>query len=418
MLVLLDKARDQWSSSFPPVRDREEIDWRQRKWLLWTAFKDSAEGKTAFDRQKCKIQRMIASAISPQRPLRDGHRDVVGGERDLREAHGSDDQEEHHSMKMFRIKSDLKSYGYKVKDINMRQMMLDSISDQYEYEQPRGALKYGLSAEMTQDGLRALIEQAAVVANGSSKEAAQVLAISNKVSKMGARIISTADCTAIIDDAAGPGAAATRRGNTGTNTGTQRRQQLSNYTSRVGEICVNRRGVVEDEQGVVAGVAMRDRHGGVSTQVPKMHLTGDRSLFVHLEDIHPESISVNVVGVAATTLTRASGIGRVKVIAQVDDTEAEVFLDDVLYMEGASHGLFSMHLAITNQKLEILYDRAASRSSAYKNGKQLFEAKRQTDAPRRPGVTRVIVNYTIAVDHGGSWTRAPHDDHKPAAQDV
>ncbi|CEG37841.1 uncharacterized protein PHALS_05894 [Plasmopara halstedii] len=40
MLVLLDKANDQWSSSFPPVRDDKEIDWRQRKWLLRT-FKDA-----------------------------------------------------------------------------------------------------------------------------------------------------------------------------------------------------------------------------------------------------------------------------------------------------------------------------------------------------------------------------------------
>ncbi|CEG44543.1 uncharacterized protein PHALS_00899 [Plasmopara halstedii] len=39
-----------------------------------------------------------------------------------------------------------------------------------------------------------------------------------------------------------------------------------------------------------------------------VHLTSNRSLFVHLEEIRPESIGANVVGVA-TTLTRASGIG-------------------------------------------------------------------------------------------------------------
>ncbi|KAL7689611.1 hypothetical protein Plhal304r1_c015g0056421 [Plasmopara halstedii] len=38
----------------------------------------------------------------------------------------------------------------------------------------------------------------------------------------------------------------------------------------------------------------------------------------------------------------------------------EFFLSDVLYVEGASHGLFSMHLAITKQKFKISYDRAAS----------------------------------------------------------
>ncbi|CEG42957.1 uncharacterized protein PHALS_13190 [Plasmopara halstedii] len=84
MLVLLDKAEDQWSSSFPPDRDGEEIDWRQRKWLLLTTFKEyrildiaenrlqrdqlsTAEEKIAFARQQCKIQRMTASAIPPHR---------------------------------------------------------------------------------------------------------------------------------------------------------------------------------------------------------------------------------------------------------------------------------------------------------------------------------------------------------------
>ncbi|CEG48756.1 GAG-pre-integrase domain [Plasmopara halstedii] len=224
---------------------------------------------------------------------------------------------------------------------------------------------------------------------------------------MGARIISTvmADCTAIIDGFAGPGAAATSGGNTGTNAGTHRRQQPSNYTSRGSEVRADRR---EDELDATAGIAMVSPKLAVpDTKSSNVHLTGDRSLFVHLEEIHPESIGANVVGVAATTLTRASGIGRVKIITQVGDTEADVFLDDVLYMKGASHGLFSMHLGTTKQKFEISFDRAASTFSAYKNGEQVifavphegiwvFEAKRPADAPRRPSVLRVIVNYTVA----------------------
>ncbi|CEG50315.1 uncharacterized protein PHALS_08034 [Plasmopara halstedii] len=149
MLVLLDKAKKQWSSSFPPVRNGEEIDWRQRKWLLWMTFHEdgvlkiaegrlkrdqlsTAEGKIAFDRQQC--------------------------ERDLREAHGPGDQGEHHSPE---DQVGLKSYGYDGKDINMRQMMLDSLPDLYGYEQLRGTVKYECSAEKLLDGPRALVEQAA-----------------------------------------------------------------------------------------------------------------------------------------------------------------------------------------------------------------------------------------------------------------
>ncbi|CEG43784.1 uncharacterized protein PHALS_14076 [Plasmopara halstedii] len=310
---------------------------------------------------------------------------------------------------MFRIKSELKSYGYDVKDINMRQMMLDSLPGLYEYEQLRGAVNHSVTREIV------LLIQ--VVINGSSREAAQVLAISIKMGNKGARIIGTVmtDCTAIIDGVAEPGAASTSGGNTGTNVGTQRRQQRSNYTSRDGELRADRRGVAEDDLGVAAGIAMvnpmlavpdmKSENDKMAKSLPEglswwcfdtgsnVHLTGDRSLFVHLEEIRQKY------------WCKCRLCGRHDANPCVGDTEAEVFLDDVLYVESASHGLFSMHLAITKQKFEISYDQAASTFS--QNGEQVifavpregiwvFEAKRPADAPRRPGLPRVIVNYTIA----------------------
>ncbi|CEG49427.1 multidrug resistance protein abc superfamily [Plasmopara halstedii] len=183
MLALLDKAKDQWSSSFPSNRDGEEIDWRQRKWLPRTTFKEyaifdiaegrlkrdqlsTAEGKIAFDRPQRKIQRMIASAIPPPRLQQVDHletgtemwaevneiykrrMDSVIKESiifrkcdELKELKCSPTGDVSiHLTKMFRIKSDLKSYGYDVKDINMRQIMLDSLPDLYEYEQLRGSV--------------------------------------------------------------------------------------------------------------------------------------------------------------------------------------------------------------------------------------------------------------------------------------
>ncbi|CEG43007.1 FOG: Transposon-encoded proteins with TYA, reverse transcriptase, integrase domains in various combinations [Plasmopara halstedii] len=512
-LVLLDKARDQWYSSFPPVRDGEQIDWRQRKWLLRTTFNEyeildvaegrlqidklsTAEGKIAFDRQQCKTQRMIASAMPPHRLQQVDHLET-GTEMwtevneiyerrmdpetkesiilrkcdDLRQLKCSPTGDVSiHLATMFRIRSDLKSYGYDFKDINMRQMMLDSLPDLYEYEQLRGSVKYGRSAEMTLDEVRALIERAAVnqslrgkgnratnigsgqrqqqggstgarhqQQNGQNKSKnnkhgdGQRKPKSDRKNKTCHRCNEIGhfqpECTAIIDGVAGPDAVATSGGNTETNAGTQRRKQLFHYTSRGGEVFVDRCGVVEDKQGVAAGVAMvspmlafpgtKNEDDKMDKSLPEvsswwcfdtgssMHLTSNRALFVHLEEIHPESIGANVVGMAVSTLTRGSGIGRVTIFTQVGDIEAENFLDDVLYVEGASHGLFSMHLAITKQKFKISYDRAESIFSAYKIGEQVFfavsrkgiwvfEAKRPADAPRRPGVSRVIVNYTIA----------------------
>ncbi|CEG46637.1 uncharacterized protein PHALS_03244, partial [Plasmopara halstedii] len=67
-----------------------------------------------------------------------------------------------HLAKMFRLRTELASYGYEVNSINMKAMMLDSLPDQYEYEQLRGAVKYGGSGgSMTPESLRVLIEQAA-----------------------------------------------------------------------------------------------------------------------------------------------------------------------------------------------------------------------------------------------------------------
>ncbi|CEG37806.1 Zinc finger, CCHC-type [Plasmopara halstedii] len=306
----------------------------------------------------------------------------------------------------------------------MRRMMLDSLPDLYEYEQLRGAVKYGRSE------LRALIEQADVNQSLRGKGNRATNTGSGQRQQQGGSTCARhqhqngkqgsknnqhgdgqrkpkrdrkkktchrcneighfqADCTAIIDGVAGPGAAATCGGNTRTNVGTQRRQQRSNYTSRDGEVRADRRGVAEDDLGVAAGIAMvspmlavpdmKSENYKMAKSLPErsswwcfdtgsnVHLTGGRSLFVHLEEIRPESVGANVVGVAATTLTRI----------------------------------------------------------------WVFEAKRPADAPRRSGVQRVIVNYTIAdaqpdwthecsvsQDHGGSWTRARHDDHEQAAEDV
>jgi transposase InsO family protein len=491
-LLLLDKSRDQWTSTFPPVRDGEEIDWRQRKWLLRTTFRghgildiaegrltrdqlSTAEGAMAFDRQQCKIQRLVAMAIPPHRLQQVDHLEtgtemwaavneiyerrmdpmiresvILRKSEELRDLKCSPTSDVNiHLSKMFRIRSELRSYGYEANDINMKQMMLDSLPELYEYEQLRGGVKYGGNGgTLTPDALRVLIEQAAERqsrrrgsqrqqhgggAGGRQQQQGKNNPQSDgqgkpkrdkKCHRCGKPGHFRAHCPETVDGVPGPGA----RGTGGDGAGTQMRQQRTNFTSSDGKGLADKREVVEDEPGVTAGVevpspavpaAGTKSEDGESTKPltkgsswwcfdtgSNVHLTGDRSVFVHLEDIHPESMGANVVGVAATTLTRASGIGRVKIITLVDNNEVEIFLDDVLYVEGAAHGLFSMHLALA-QGFEVSYDRTASTFSVYKDGQQMifavpeegiwvFEGRSAAAAPRRLGVTRVTVNYTVA----------------------
>ncbi|DBA02669.1 TPA: hypothetical protein N0F65_010494 [Lagenidium giganteum] len=77
-----------------------------------------------------------------------------------------------------------------------------------------------------------------------------------------------------------------------------------------------------------------------------VHLVGDKELFVLVEEIDQESLGARIQGAAASMLAQASGIGTVKIVTQVDDQEFDLFIDDVLYVEGASHGLFSMKLGM------------------------------------------------------------------------
>jgi hypothetical protein len=225
------------------------------------------------------------------------------------------------------------------------------------------------------------------------------------------------NCWAIINGEPGPGA-------------NGRPQQQSNFASgngmRQGDRHVSE---LDDEPGVIAGAAgesalrrASDGDGGEGGDPRKtigpsgswwcfdtgsnVHLTGDKSLFVDLEEIDPQGVGATVMGVAATAVTQASGIGRVKIVAHVEGTDVEFFLDEVLYLEGAELGLFSMHLAIA-QGFDVSYDRTESTFNIYKEWRQIihavpeqgiwvFNASGADSAPPRDGVPRAIVNYTIA----------------------
>lgn len=477
LLILLDKARDQRVDSRPPVPDGEEIDWRQRKWELRTAFREhgvldiadgvfkndqltTADGKLAFDRQQCKIMRMIGAAIPKHRLQQIDHLDtgtemwqaiceiyerrmdpviresiIVQKSEELRNMKCSNSTDiSIHLSKMFSIRTELASYKYEVNPISMKQMMLDSLPDQYEFEQLRAGVKYGGSgAGLTPETLRALIEQAAERQsarrrkgngnqrpqhqknggsrgqqedrNGQQREGqAKPKKRCHRCGKIGH---IAANCRTIIDGTPGPGVS----GNNGGNANGSTPQQRSNFTSAEAvSIC--------GEPGVSAGVMAELVESDVEKKIgpnkswwcfdtgSNIHLVGDKSALVSIEDIDPESLGARIQGVAANMLAQASGIGTVKLVTQVKGQEFELFIDDVLYVEGAEHGLFSMDRAL-EQGFEIDYDKITRTFSVFKDdieiihatkeqGIWIFAAKSAVVSEPAVDTERIIVNYTVA----------------------
>ncbi|KAE9312992.1 hypothetical protein PR003_g19619 [Phytophthora rubi] len=140
-----------------------------------------------------------------------------------------------------------------------------------------------------------------------------------------------------------------------------------------------------------------------------VHIVGDRHSFVHLEDIVPENLAADVKGVAQSMVTQAEGIGTVKIVSIVQDKEVELFIDGVLYVPGATHGLLSMGLAL-EQGFEVDYDRATRVYSVHKDGEHVIEARpaqaiwvfetvpasQRSSKPDGQQEGRAIVNYTVA----------------------
>ncbi|KAK1943422.1 hypothetical protein P3T76_004818 [Phytophthora citrophthora] len=155
-------------------------DWRRYKWTMRTIFRehdllDIAEGKikregltseeseAIFDKKQFKIMRMIGTTIPSHRlqqvdqyesgtemwaalceiyekrqnaTIRESTILRLSEELKSLKCSGSDDVQAHVAY-MFRLKTDLASYGYEVNDINMKSMLLDSLLDQNEFEQLR-----------------------------------------------------------------------------------------------------------------------------------------------------------------------------------------------------------------------------------------------------------------------------------------
>ncbi|KAJ0405532.1 hypothetical protein ATCC90586_000770 [Pythium insidiosum] len=185
-------------------------DFRKYKWTMLTVMREhglddialrklrreelvTEEGKIAFDRKQFTIMRFIGTTLPTDKFQQVDHIDngpdmwewtceiyekrsdptirksiIVKKMDELRSLKCVAAEDiDGHLAKMFRLRTELASYNYTIHDINMKEMMFESLPDLYEFEQLRGAIKYGGNGGQLQpEGLRALMEQGAQTANG------------------------------------------------------------------------------------------------------------------------------------------------------------------------------------------------------------------------------------------------------------
>lgn len=219
-----------------------------------------------------------------------------------------------------------------------------------------------------------------------------------------------------------------------------RRQKISNYIQRN---VVGQPQIVPQEPGIIATALEEAKLVKPSTraadEVPSeikgmsasfgsswwcfdtgsnVHIIGEPDTFVHLEEITSENLSVDVTGVAQSMVVQASGIVTVKIVSIVGGEEVELFIDGVLYVPGATHGLFSMGLAL-EQGFEVDYDRVTRVYSVYKDDKKVISAhpsqaiwisntKSGSEYPEREQQDRAIVNSTVTDGVGSLQVRLAH----------
>ncbi|OWY91477.1 hypothetical protein PHMEG_00039933 [Phytophthora megakarya] len=74
------------------------------------------------------------------------------------------------------------------------------------------------------------------------------------------------------------------------------------------------------------------------------HVTGNAEYYVAFTEDTSNSQSVH--GVAPALTSRIAGVGTVAFVTEVDGERGVVYLEDVVYVPGAEHGLLSPGLAI------------------------------------------------------------------------
>ncbi|KAI9917097.1 hypothetical protein PsorP6_017228 [Peronosclerospora sorghi] len=86
------------------------------------------------------------------------------------------------------------------------------------------------------------------------------------------------------------------------------------------------------------------------------HMVRDMNYFVHVDYISPEMVESKVLGIAGSMVTEATCRSTVRLTTEVNGVPVQLFLDDVLYVPGAIHGIFSIGRSL-EQVIDLFLDR-------------------------------------------------------------
>uniref|UniRef100_H3GP40 Integrase catalytic domain-containing protein n=1 Tax=Phytophthora ramorum TaxID=164328 RepID=H3GP40_PHYRM len=402
-------------------------DWQTYKWAMKTVFQEkklieivegsmvksglsTAEKKEEFDAKQTQIMRMVGTSVPPDtlHQIRDK---TTGTEmwsalcelyegkanktamalrvRSLRNdlwstklSPGGDVNK--HLSKMFNLRAELASLQYTVEDIDMVEMLLESVPNQPEFENMKAAIRYNPNfGAFTPSGVRDMIRAADSRQkefrgkNGNGQRGSQKYggnfggakdksrksdgqqqdaAKDAKKKKLRKCYIcdSTdhlrADCPDREKEHSGGGANATE----------QKRKPRGNVTIRRDDI-----EPLQPEH--------EDLDVGVVTAA-NAHVTGNRSYYVAFTEDTSQSKSIH--GVTPALASRIAGVGTVALVTEVNGLQVAVVLDDVFYVPGAEHGLLSPGLA-AEQNFQFDYDREAMNFRVMDEGRTVIVATSQ-----------------------------------------
>ncbi|DAZ92434.1 TPA: hypothetical protein N0F65_000218 [Lagenidium giganteum] len=337
-------------------------DWRTYKWKMCTIFREHGlidivekkalrkdvpeERRPAFDKREVKIMRMIGTTV-PTDKLQQIDMYETGSDMwaALCELYEKRQNTAIRQSVIRRLVDELRDmrYEYTVHDVDMLELLLTSLPRQREYDLLRGTVQYGGGASHTPASLRELILEAAMRQERESSRGGKP------------------DRKSI---------------------GTERQK-----------------GNVNDGEPIVSDGEWWCFDGGSNT-----HMVGNRDYFVSMEPI--DSSGGNVHGLAQAMAIQAEGIGTVSLVTEVDGERVQVFVDDVLYVPTARHGLLSPGLA-KEQAFEIAFDEATMEFTLSKDEQTVLRANLKqgtwgfrtgnpTERPKDESVIKRVMNYTAA----------------------
>ncbi|KAE9033053.1 hypothetical protein PR001_g10331 [Phytophthora rubi] len=400
-------------------------DWQTYKWAMKTVFQEkklteivggsivksglsTAEKKEEFDGKQTQIMRMVGTSVPPDtlHQIRDKTTgtEMWGALCELYEGKANKTVMAHrvrslrndlwstklspggdvnkHLSKMFNLRTELASLQYTVEDIDMVEMLLESVPNQPEFENMKAAIRYNpnfgaFTPSGKHGGNFGGAKDKSSKNDGQQQDAAKDAKKKKKLRKCyicDSTDHLRADCPDREKEHSGGGANATE----------QKRKPRGNVTIHRDDSEPPQPDHEDEDVGVVTGMLdamvidagveaeVNDENREVATA--NIHVSGNRSYYVAFTEDTSQSESIH--GVTPALASRIAGVGTVALVIEIDGLQVSVVLDDVFYVPGAEHGLLSPGLA-AEQGFQFDYDRDAMNFRVMDEGRTVIVATPQ-----------------------------------------